>query len=363
MKRVLIVLFLFSLNYPAQSPNLYQQAKEMASAEHRVFERFEPQNPIPLDMMKTTFPEIFSYVPENAHQGIATYIEFLFPGDILQGLSIQDSKELVILKWTALGHAYNTIPFYSPKSGFFYFEQNNPNTTNLKGKRRDLSIKTLDENWKMILYYEKEIKEKRELLNQTEEKIRKARNSQEVIRLSAECQALFKEIENLKKNIYEIQIKRNNIETSIVQEYKIHLMPQGDLTPIILKLLEALAKDQELQQLIAAFKVLVKPEYKKKREIIPRVVIYATAGKQNAQELLNKIYNLFAGIPGLNERPRYNAKVTDLIWISQGDSVDKDNSEYANYYELPQKVYFSPLITGKYQNYHLLHPATGKEII
>jgi hypothetical protein len=115
--------------------------------------------------------------------------------------------------------------------------------------------------------------------------------------------------------------------------------------------------------MIAAIKVLLNEPHKKSNLLAPKIVIYPSTGKENAQKVLDKLYTLFNYIPGLNEQPRFNAKVTDLIWIAQGDSIYKESVRFDKYFELPFKTYYNPMLTGKFQNYHLIHPGTGKEIV
>ena len=133
-----------------------------------------------------------------------------------------------------------------------------------------------------------------------------------------------------------------------------------DQIKILLQMDKAIKTDPELSSLITVFKILVHP-YRQGDVIFPKVVIYAF-GKENTQRILNGIYQQFKDVPGLGFEPRYNAKVNDLIWVAQGDGDNKVD-RYEAYYEMPGRVYYRPDITGKPQNYHLLHPETGKEII
>jgi hypothetical protein len=92
------------------------------------------------------------------------------------------------------------------------------------------------------------------------------------------------------------------------------------------------------------------------------IVIYAASGKENAQKLLNKIYAIFKYQEGLNINPRWNEKVTSLIYFAQGDGDAKKLKENAKFFESGDeygngKVYFNPTVTGVYQDYHLINPA------
>lgn len=156
----------------------------------------------------------------------------------------------------------------------------------------------------------------------------------------------------------------SNTLENILAGYKIHLMPAANvnLMDVVLKIRKVIDSNPGL---IKVFKIYAHT-YKQKditeqAEIAPIVVIYAQ-GKENAQKVLNKIYETFKNVPGLNIQPRYNARVNDLIWVAQGNGNDKSD-QYAHYYEQPDRVYYRSDITGTKQNYHLIHPETGKEIV
>lgn len=166
--------------------------------------------------------------------------------------------------------------------------------------------------------------------------------------------------------------RRKNLEKEIaeaaqnlVDTYKIHLMPADSLDQIevLLQISKALKSNPDLSKEITKFKLVYYP-YQQKDEltgqpiVFPKVVIYAFS-KNNAQKILNEVYESLKNMPGLNIRPRGNAKVTDLIWIAQGDG-DYKTDRYTAYYENPLaqngRVYYRKDITGKDQNYHLKHP-------
>ena len=154
----------------------------------------------------------------------------------------------------------------------------------------------------------------------------------------------------------------------LMQTYKIHLMPADtiDQFKILLGMDKAIKNDPELKSQITVFKILINPyrqidQLNGAEVIFPKVVIYAF-GKENTQKILNRMYPHFKDMPGLNVQPRYNARVNDLIWVAQGDG-DYKGDRYEAYYERPGRVYYRPDITGKKENYHLVHPETGKEIV
>lgn len=155
----------------------------------------------------------------------------------------------------------------------------------------------------------------------------------------------------------------------LVQSYKIHLMPvDQDLYRTAIILFKGLKENPNLRGLINNFKIRVEdnvvqnPETGKPDIIMPLFVIYPAVGKESAQQLLNLIYRYFNNeIKGNGQVPRWNAKVTDLIFIAQGDGSDKTD-ENKEYFE-SHRVYYRSDITGTRQNYHLRHPETGKEIV
>jgi len=156
----------------------------------------------------------------------------------------------------------------------------------------------------------------------------------------------------------------------LAKYYKIHLMPGEQVNPtkLLWLILNAYETDAELKNLLPVFKISPKPLeniVEGEKQILPQVVFYVKDGKEVAQKALIKIYNLFTQHPeikGSGIRPRFNAKVTDLIWIAQGNG-DYKAGRYSAYYEQPLKAYYRPDIAGTIQNYHLRHPETGQELI
>ncbi|MGE0207014.1 MAG: hypothetical protein AB7R69_04150 [Candidatus Babeliales bacterium] len=168
------------------------------------------------------------------------------------------------------------------------------------------------------------------------------------------------------------QIKKEMQEEAVVLAgtYKIHLMPQDDaMNYMVEELLKLIAKNKELQDLIIRFKVRseyekTKEEQKKGKEhILPRIVMYPIGGKAHAQKVLNAVYANFKDIPGIDITPRYNAKVTSLIYAAQGDA-DFKNDTYKKYYE-SSRIYYNkkeipPVKPDK--DHYLKHPETGKDL-
>lgn len=311
------------------------KSKDVAEgiAAYQNFKEHKPTYTVSKQELVSIFPLLFAYIPPHLHQAIADYVPYAYPDKnlVISELSKLGYNEFSLrrLKWTALGYAFGLMPYYNFDQGYFYFEQPKPTDENaiLKGIREDRRVKALAD---------------------LDEIIKKLQHSRDV-----------------KKDEY-IKIAKNEwqeVANSIVQEYKIHLMPQGDLTPTIVTLLTMLKNDPELQNLIAAFKVMITDKVAVNGVYYPRIVVYPAKGKDNAQRALNKLYLGLKNINGLGIRPLFNAKVTDLIWIAQGDSGYKKYTAYKPYFEQPELIYFRSDLTGKEENYHLIHPETGKEII
>lgn len=317
------------------------------------------------------FPALFAHVPPEEHQKIVDYAAFVYGDQAYSKLNESLAQKKIvpeIFKWKALGFAYNVVPYKPSTNKYFYFEQDDKHTTALKGIRND---KVLREYLEFDPVIAQASKNREELLKKYEDlraeyrlKCADAKQKREsvCVRLDSQISQIRNEIEPLTTKITKLQKNKKDIGRSLVEEYKIHLMPDGDLTPVVIKLLKALQNDPALQHAIAAFKVLTGNEYVFDGQSYARVVIYPTQGKANAQFALQKMYELFKDTDGLGERPRFNAKVNDLIWIAQGDSIYK-RGNFLKYYEAPNYVYYNPEFMGAKQNYHLLHPQTQQEIV
>ncbi len=156
----------------------------------------------------------------------------------------------------------------------------------------------------------------------------------------------------------------------LVQDYKIHLMPKkGEELAVLKQLLTFLVKNKKAASLVSQIKII--------RDIddsldinatgtdrFPVMVIYpAEGGKKVAQKLLEMLYNEFKTTEGSDLRPRFNAKVTSLIWIAQGQGGDKDQRSYPEYFQ-PGRIYYDPkaMKDDPDADYRLIHPETGKPI-
>lgn len=148
------------------------------------------------------------------------------------------------------------------------------------------------------------------------------------------------------------------IKNKLVANYKIHLMPYDDDINVILnRILREASTNPSFKNLIHLFKIkLATRDLKKGDEVLPKIVIYPISGKENAQAFLDKVYELMQDIRGMNIVPRYNEKITDLIYVTQGDG-DYKGKAHAEYYE-PSFIYYSPTFEGgQSKNYHLKNPA------
>lgn len=120
----------------------------------------------------------------------------------------------------------------------------------------------------------------------------------------------------------------------LVQLYKIHLMPNDrDIEAVTIKLLQAMEDDKELYNAIAVIKVNYKINDQGRN--LPIIVIYANPGKATAQLIVDKLYSVFDGIEGSGQVPRFNVKVTSLLYWAQGDGDHKEQAFYKKYYDQP----------------------------
>lgn len=298
---------------------------------YQKYKSHEPLYAVTVNQLTDMYPKFFEYIPVQLYQAIADYMPYQYPTQSAMVTELQRMHNSPFLKklitWKALGYYFGLMPYYDFNQGYFYFEQPVPKSADsiLKGSRKGVNVREL---------------------GKLDARIQKLSHS-----ARAQKDTLIAQAKKEWKEIAE----------ALVTEYKIHLMPQGDPTRAIIALLLLLKHDPELQQLIAAFKVIVTDTAQDTS--YPRVAIYLTSGKENAQKALNKLYAGLKEIPGSGIQPYFNAKVTDLIWIAQGDSHYKKRSAYQSYFQTPALVYFRKDLTGVAQNYHLIHPGTKQEII
>lgn len=149
---------------------------------------------------------------------------------------------------------------------------------------------------------------------------------------------------------------KTDLLKKVAEHYKIHLMPKNEnIVEVVDTLLNATTQDPAYGPLIQNFKISYNLPHEAGNNF-PVIVIYPAAGKEKTQELLNRLYELFKDTEGSNIQPRFNEKITSLIWVAQGDADDKEGN-YLAYFEDPP-IYFNPAKMGEPDaNYHLENPA------
>ena len=172
----------------------------------------------------------------------------------------------------------------------------------------------------------------------------------------------------------------NDIKRDMAQEYKIHLMPAS--TRQLQEILEILQKDyvnnERLQQSLQAlkyFKQAALPTFNYSLEnllahnnadtVLPILVLYPKTGKEHAQYVLDRVFELFkdsqSGNPnhphGLGITPRYNIRVDDLIYYAQGNGDEKNRKEFAKYFKHPEKYFYADDFEEEPQDYALTIPS------
>ena len=172
----------------------------------------------------------------------------------------------------------------------------------------------------------------------------------------------------------------NYVKKDIAGEYKIHLMPKvsspRELYTFAFDFASRFMLSDILKNNISEFKILslLNDNYQKESlgldkylasygGQLPYVAIYVGGGKRRAQAVLDELYRLYANREGSGERPRFNVKVTDLIWFAQGNSDEKLKPELRGFYD-DSLVYYNeklPYEEGE-ENHFLKHPGTKEWI-
>ncbi len=132
-----------------------------------------------------------------------------------------------------------------------------------------------------------------------------------------------------RKFIYGTTLKdRDKAMAALALEYKIHLMPSPEyVMGVTRRLCETLRDNPELDEATAGFKVKLNDETTIGEQTLPLIVIYAMLGKDNAQMVLDTVYNLFPEHDrmGSGINPRDNRKVNNLIyWAQSGGDLKKE---------------------------------------
>ena len=138
---------------------------------------------------------------------------------------------------------------------------------------------------------------------------------------------------------------RANARKVLALEYKIHLMPHPEYVQGVTRTLcEHLRDDKELDKATAGFKVKLNVETQHDDQILPMIVIYPMLGKENAQLVLDRVYNAFPNHErmGMNLTPRDNRRINNLVyWAQSGGDLKKKYRKFR-----PRNTQFS--ITGSH---------------
>jgi len=164
--------------------------------------------------------------------------------------------------------------------------------------------------------------------------------------------------QDLKTLHYKTNPDDRELRRQLAANYKIHLMPfDDDIVTIMHDLLVRISDEPKLQQAVDRFKVHATTDAIQRSDdtYFPIFVIYCHAGKDAAQYVLNEVYALFKHMPGLDITPRFNRKITSLIYYAQGDG-NRKGEEYADYYE-EGLVHYHPKFEGEIKDYWLKNPA------
>jgi hypothetical protein len=168
---------------------------------------------------------------------------------------------------------------------------------------------------------------------------------------------------------YELETDKPNFIKKVAEDYKFHLMPKGPAYEDFEELIQLIKKDEKLRERIVTFKVStcndsneqIKQDADTGKEIFPKIVIYAAAGKHNAQIVCDRLFAAFKDKEGLDITPRYNKRINSYLYYSNGNGDDKKIAKYKDFFEQSDLVHFKSDITGEKKDYHLQIP-TEKEV-
>ena len=140
----------------------------------------------------------------------------------------------------------------------------------------------------------------------------------------------------------------NIVKEGLIENYKIHLMPkENDISKVLINLLETIENNPNIKSKIYTLKLKYNLDSKEllerlpNKEVLPTIVIYPESKKSSAQEVLNCIYEKFKDTQGMDITPRFNERITSLIYYSQGDGDSKNEENYNDYYEMPKKIFYN----------------------
>lgn len=157
--------------------------------------------------------------------------------------------------------------------------------------------------------------------------------------------------------------------------YKIHFMPKKEELLFMVKKLINIIIQEKLFDKIHVIKFIKEynPDSNEKNPL-PAIVIAPASSKETVQKLLNVFYTHLKGYSGSNITPRFNAKVTDLLYIAQGDGKTKEDiatlykalfqTNEDPYFEQPDCIYYKHDFAKKddvKSIYYLHHPENVTE--
>lgn len=154
-----------------------------------------------------------------------------------------------------------------------------------------------------------------------------------------------------------------------VKLYKIHLMPKDDnYEKFWIRFLSDLYKNKDILSKILMVKAKASPDELCKYLGAPKIVLYIPGGKEDAQYVLEKIYELYHSEEGCGHMSAFNEKVTDFISFAQGNRDQKTKEmeegypEDQKHFELPELIYFKADFDGTSfgnppKDYKLKNPA------
>jgi len=158
------------------------------------------------------------------------------------------------------------------------------------------------------------------------------------------------------------ETEKDELVKVAAREFKIHLMPKPQyMLPIIRMIFDLLKKNPALVTLIHLMKIISLPGVKDKHKLeLPSIVIYPILGRENAKLVLDAFRKFFSSYDvkqlGEDRQPRYNTRVNELIYYSNGggDFKNKLTVDDRTKFLTATKVHFAPNFTS--QDPHLLTP-------
>ena len=154
-----------------------------------------------------------------------------------------------------------------------------------------------------------------------------------------------------------------------VKLYKIHLMPkETNYEKFWIRFLSDLYKNKDILSKTLMVKAKTAPEELCKYLGAPKIVLYIPGGKEDAQYVLDKIYELYHSEEGCEYTPAFNEKVTNFISFAQGNRDQKNKEleegypEDQKHFELSGLIYFKADFDGTSfgnppKDYKLKNPA------